>query len=52
VRSVDLTEKHPDEKPFSISGTQVRELLKSGEQPDARIMRPSVADILIDAYRS
>jgi len=45
------TERHPDEKPFSISGTKVRELLKSGEHPDARIMRPSVADILIEAYR-
>jgi len=49
---VDLTERHPDEKPVSVSGTKVREQLKSGEHPDARIMRPSVADILIEAYRS
>jgi sulfate adenylyltransferase len=48
---VDLTERHSDEKPFSISGTKVRELLKGGDRPDARIMRPSVADILIEAYR-
>ena len=49
---VDLTERHPDEKPVSVSGTKVREQLKGGEHPDARIMRPSVADILIEAYRS
>jgi sulfate adenylyltransferase len=49
---VDLTERHADEKPFSISGTKVRELLQSGARPDARIMRPSVADILIEAYRN
>ncbi|MGH0035264.1 MAG: sulfate adenylyltransferase [Myxococcota bacterium] len=49
---VDLTENHPDEKPYSISGTKVRGQLKSGERPDVRIMRPEIADILIDAYRS
>ena len=49
---VDLTERHPDEKPVSVSGTKIREQLKSGEHPDARIMRPSVADILIEAYRN
>ncbi|MDG2052130.1 MAG: sulfate adenylyltransferase [Myxococcota bacterium] len=48
---VDLTERHPDEKPFSISGTKVREQLKAGQRPDVRIMRPETADILIDAYR-
>ncbi len=48
---VDLTENHPDEKPYSISGTKVREQLKGGERPDARIMRPEIADILIEAYR-
>jgi len=48
---VDLTENHPDEKPYSISGTKVREQLKSGERPDPRIMRPEIADILIEAYR-
>jgi len=48
---VDLTERHPDEKPVSVSGTKVREQLQGGEHPDARIMRPSVADILIEAYR-
>jgi len=48
---VDLTDRHPDEKPFSISGTKVREQLKAGERPDVRIMRPATADILIEAYR-
>ncbi|MEE2672382.1 MAG: sulfate adenylyltransferase [Myxococcota bacterium] len=47
---VDLTERHPDEKPFSISGTKVRELLQAGERPDVRIMRSEIADILIEAY--
>jgi len=49
---VDLTEAHPDEKPVAVSGTAVREQLKRGERPDPRIMRPEVADVLIDAYRS
>lgn len=48
---VDLTENHPDEKPVGVSGTKVREQLKAGDQPDARIMRPEVADLLIAAYR-
>jgi len=47
---VDLTENHSDEKPVSVSGTKVREQLKSGDRPDVRIMRPEVADILINAY--
>jgi sulfate adenylyltransferase len=49
---VDLTDNHPDEKPLSISGTKVREQLQSGQRPDPRIMRPEIADILIEAYRS
>lgn len=48
---VDLTERHPDEKPFSISGTKVRAQLQSGERPDPRIMRPETSDILIEAYK-
>jgi sulfate adenylyltransferase len=47
---VDLMNKHPDEKPFFISGTQVRDILKTGERPDPRIIRGEVADILIDCY--
>jgi sulfate adenylyltransferase len=49
---VDLTDDHPDEKPYAISGTKVREQLQSGARPDPRIMRPEIADILIEAYRS
>ncbi len=48
---VDLTERHPGEQPFSISGTKVREQLKAGERPDERIMRPETSDVLIQAYR-
>ncbi len=49
---VDLTENHADEKPYAISGTRVREQLRAGEHPDPRIMRPEIADILIESYRS
>ena len=49
---VDLTERHPDEKPFSISGTKVREQLANGERPDVKIMRSETADVLIKAYQS
>jgi sulfate adenylyltransferase len=48
---VDLTENHPDEKPVVVSGTAVRDALKAGRHPDPRIMRPEIADILIEAYR-
>jgi sulfate adenylyltransferase len=48
---VDLTENHPGEKPVAVSGTKVREQLQSGQRPDPRIMRPEIADILIEAYR-
>lgn len=47
---VDLTDRHPDEKPFAISGTKVREQLKAGDRPDARIMRPETSDVLIRSY--
>jgi len=49
---VDLTETHPDEKPVTVSGTKVREQLRSGEAPDPRIMRPEIAAILIEAFRA
>ncbi len=51
IGRVDLMESHPDEKPFFISGTKVRETLVAGEHPDERIMRPETADVLIAAYR-
>jgi sulfate adenylyltransferase len=48
---VGLTDDHPDEKPVVVSGTRVREQLQKGERPDPRIMRPEIADVLIEAYR-
>ncbi|MCB9679996.1 MAG: sulfate adenylyltransferase [Alphaproteobacteria bacterium] len=49
---VDLMELHDGEKPFFISGSKVREILVSGERPDARILRPEIADILIEVYKA
>ena len=48
---VDLTERHPDEKPVTVSGTQVRSQLQAGQRPDPRILRPEIAEVLIEAYR-
>ena len=48
---VGLTERIPTRSPCAISGTKVREQLAAGERPDPRIMRPEIADVLIDAYR-
>lgn len=52
IGRVDLTDDHPNEKPFAISGTKVREQLQKGERPDPRIIRPEISEILIEAYRS
>lgn len=52
VGRVDLMENHKDEKPVVISGTEVRKALTSGQRPDPRILRPEIADILIEYYRS
>jgi sulfate adenylyltransferase len=49
---VDLMKNHPDEKAMFISGSKVRDMLVSGENPPAQIMRPTTAAILIDAYKS
>jgi sulfate adenylyltransferase len=51
IGRVDLTENHPGEAPYSISGTKLREQLVSGERPDNRIIRPEIADVLIESYR-
>ena len=48
---VDLIDNHPEEKPVSISGSKIRELLGNGEHPDERILRPEIADLLIQHYR-
>lgn len=37
-------------KPVFISGSEVRRILIRGERPDPRIMRPEIADILVDFY--
>ncbi|RIL07907.1 MAG: sulfate adenylyltransferase [Proteobacteria bacterium] len=52
IGRVDLTDDHPNEKPFAISGTKVREQLQKGERPDPRIIRPEISEILIEAYRA
>ncbi len=49
---VDLMAKHKEEKAVFISGSKVREALTSGQRPDERILRPEIADILIDYYKS
>ncbi|HZZ73552.1 MAG TPA: hypothetical protein VFE24_14965 [Pirellulales bacterium] len=49
IGRVDLTENHPNEKPVSISGKQVRETLMKGEKVDPRIMRESTSTILSEA---
>lgn len=52
IGRVDLMDNHPDEKPYFISGSKVREMLTNGEFPPEKIMRPSTARILIEAYRN
>lgn len=51
VGRVDLVENHPNEKPVSISGRQIREELLEGKLPDSRIMRPETAEILIQKMK-
>jgi sulfate adenylyltransferase len=46
---VDLTQNHPDEKPVSISGKEVRKTLMEGREVDPRIMRPTTSRILARA---
>ena len=49
---VDLTERHPNEKPVSISGKEVRATLMRGDLVDPRIMRPSTSRILSAAMKN
>jgi sulfate adenylyltransferase len=51
IGRVDLTERHPDEKPVSISGKEVRATLMRGDMVDPRIMRPSTSRILAAAMK-
>jgi len=48
---VDLTENHKDEKPWSISGKDIRATLQKGEMVDPRVMRPSTSTILAAAMK-
>lgn len=50
IGRVDLTDLHPDEKPLVVSGTEVRRQLQRGERPDPRVLRPEIAEILIEYY--
>ena len=49
---VDLTERHPGEKPVSISGKDIRATLLKAEQVDPRVMRPSTSQILGAAMKT
>jgi sulfate adenylyltransferase len=51
IGRVDLTENHPNEKPVSISGKDVRKALQEGREVDPRIMRPSTSRILAAAMK-
>lgn len=51
IGRVDLTENHKDEKPWSISGKDIRNTLQKGEMVDPRIMRPSTSKILAAAMK-
>ena len=46
IGRVDLTENHKEEKPWSISGKDIRATLLRGELVDPRIMRPTTSKIL------
>lgn len=50
-KRVDLTERHPGEKPVSISGKDIRATLQKGERVDPRVMRPSTSKILGEAMK-
>ena len=51
IGRVDLTDNHPNEKPVSISGKDVRKALVEGGKVDPRIMRESTSRILAEAMR-
>ncbi len=51
IGRVDLTERHKEEKPWSISGKDIRTTLLKGELVDGRIMRPTTSKILSAAMK-
>ncbi len=42
---------HDDRYRYILSGTKVREILRSGERPSPKFTRPEVADILVEGMR-
>ncbi len=42
---------HESSEHISLSGTKVREMLRSGKRPPVEFTRPEIADILIEAMR-
>ncbi len=42
---------HPHCDHVSVSGTEMRNMLRAGERPPAEVTRPEVADVLTKAYR-
>jgi sulfate adenylyltransferase len=52
IGRVDLTENHKDEKPWSISGKDIRATLQRGDLVDGRIMRPTTSKILGEAMKA
>ena len=52
IGRVGLMEENKENTSVFISGTKVRSILTSGELPDARIMRPSTAEILVAYYKA
>lgn len=52
IGRVDLTENHKDEKPWSISGKDIRATLQKGELVDPRVMRPTTSKILAAAMQA
>jgi sulfate adenylyltransferase len=51
IGRVDLTERHQGEKPWSISGKDIRATLQKGDMVDPRIMRASTSEILAKAMK-
>ena len=52
IGRVGLIADNKDNTMVGISGTKMREILNNGEMPDARVMRPSTAEVLVEYYKS